>query len=624
MPAGRDIRVADFVIRGGMLYVGRGLVDAAGHGVEPALIDPTLPVDGARPDWTGETMDYWPSYSDMSPRARAAYLAWLAGGRSNPRAYIGYVFVYFYGLERRLLAEVPGTPDAAAGFHLLTGEVRRLLGIYRGNRSFAQYASSLLDCVAILDPTARWNGPPPEIPEWSHELPPELRLGLGQLVAAGRPLPADWALAWYTHHPETRVRTPAQRCPDEFRELFTARYRERFGDGLLVKPNKTRLSSRYFPASGGFDGEVRLENPALPDVGKLTGPVTKLQDLVEAVTDDLDPYSRQLGRHPGDTGSPAAVALLPQGVSFRADERTERFWSWAARGIDGNDRSVVAAQELIEHWPTGTGKLATADAVAVAQLLEKRGLGIEPDVRFGGAVLRPASSVVLFRRGEQPVSAPGPHYGTALAIINLGTLVAAADGTVTEPERAALRDLAFSGLDLSADERIRLDAHAALVLTKPPTASALRRRLSVLPDERRADVGRLLTTIAAADGRVTPDEVRTMEKLFRELGLDPNDVYSTLHATAVAAEPDELASVRLPGAAPAGRAIPAQPRRTATLRLDSARLARTRAESAAVAAELAEIFADESEPVPTPPPVAALETIAGLDPDFSNDAYAVL
>lgn len=106
VPAGRDVKVAGLAIRGGMLYLGRSMADAAGNGVEPALIDPTLPVDGARPDWTGETMDYWPSYSDISPRGRAAYLAWLAGGRSNPRAYIGYVFVYFYGLERRLLTEL--------------------------------------------------------------------------------------------------------------------------------------------------------------------------------------------------------------------------------------------------------------------------------------------------------------------------------------------------------------------------------------------------------------------------------------------------------------------------------------------------------------------------------------
>jgi hypothetical protein len=43
----------------------------------------------------------------------------------------------------------------------------------------------------------------------------------------------------------------------------------------------------------------------LPDVGKLTGPITKLRELVEGVTDNLDAYSRHLGRNPEDTSSPA-------------------------------------------------------------------------------------------------------------------------------------------------------------------------------------------------------------------------------------------------------------------------------------------------------------------------------
>ncbi len=115
-------------------------------------------------------MDYWPSYSDMSPRARAAYLAWLAGGRNNPRVYIGYVFVYFYGLERRLVTETSRNPENAVEYRRLTGEVRRLLEIYRGNHSFRQYATGLLDAATILDPAPRCDSPPPEVPEWGYEL----------------------------------------------------------------------------------------------------------------------------------------------------------------------------------------------------------------------------------------------------------------------------------------------------------------------------------------------------------------------------------------------------------------------------------------------------------------------
>src|SRR5688500_15342526 len=44
VPPGRDVTVAGYVIRGGMLYVGQGLSSITGLRVEPALIDPTLPV----------------------------------------------------------------------------------------------------------------------------------------------------------------------------------------------------------------------------------------------------------------------------------------------------------------------------------------------------------------------------------------------------------------------------------------------------------------------------------------------------------------------------------------------------------------------------------------------------
>ena len=597
-----------------MLYVGSGMPDAAGVGNEPALIDPALPVDVRNPDWQGESMGYWPCYSDISPRARAAYLAWLAGNRANPNAYIGYVFLYFYGLERRLLTETPHLDEPGAEQAALVAEIRRLLEIYGSNRSFGSYANELLNAVELLDTTIRYDRAAPPVTEWSHELPMNLRIGLAQLAAAGRPIPADWALSWYGHHPDTYLRTPAVRCPNEFLELFTKRYRARFGDGMIIKPNKPRISIGYYAASSGFHGHVELQNSALPDAAKLTGPITKLRDLIEGVTSDLEPYSRYLGRNPDGAGSPAAIALLPDGVTHKPSPETEALWSWAAQNIDEAGRGVVPAQELISRWPTKTGKFAKADAVAVAQLLEQRGLGIEPDVRFGGNTPTPTSSIVLFRRAASPVTAPGADYAAALVLINLGMLVAAADGTVSEPERRALRELAIDELDLSADERLRLDAHAALVLTKPPTPAVLRRRLESLSTSRKAAVGHLLTTIAAADGQVTPDEVRTLERLFTTLGLDPGDVYGTLHAAATST--DDLTRAEIPGERRAGRKIPAAPAGrtgTATLTLDPERLARTRAQSALVAAELAEIFAEDEPAMTPPPPPAELASVAGLD-----------
>ena len=102
VPPDQARKIAGYEIPGGMIYVGKSLPPVGGwQDVEPALINPSLPVARRKPDVAGESMGYWPSYSEISPQAHAAYLSWLAGGRSDPGAYIGYVFLFFYGLERR-------------------------------------------------------------------------------------------------------------------------------------------------------------------------------------------------------------------------------------------------------------------------------------------------------------------------------------------------------------------------------------------------------------------------------------------------------------------------------------------------------------------------------------------
>ena len=83
LPAGEIVQVDGRSIAGGMVYVGSGVPSLSGYDVEPCLIDPSLSVHWESPDWAGETMNYWPAYDKMNPRARAAFLTWLADGRRN-------------------------------------------------------------------------------------------------------------------------------------------------------------------------------------------------------------------------------------------------------------------------------------------------------------------------------------------------------------------------------------------------------------------------------------------------------------------------------------------------------------------------------------------------------------
>jgi hypothetical protein len=163
----------------------------------------------------------------------------LATGRSEPETYIGYVFLFFYGLERRLFVDGSKGIVCEKERVAIVNEVKRLLKIYN-NRSFRGYATNFLGMEWVL----YQNDKP--IPDYINfddrycEKP--FHLLLAKYVAAGKPIPTNIAIQWLNLHPEFRLRTPARRCSKEFRNLFFRRYKIKYGDGLVIKPNKTRLN----------------------------------------------------------------------------------------------------------------------------------------------------------------------------------------------------------------------------------------------------------------------------------------------------------------------------------------------------------------------------------------------
>jgi hypothetical protein len=77
-----------------MLYLGHNLPAVNRGTVEPALIDPALPINSAAANCRVRMLNYWSNYSYADPSARASYLQWLANGRDDPEADIGYVFLF--------------------------------------------------------------------------------------------------------------------------------------------------------------------------------------------------------------------------------------------------------------------------------------------------------------------------------------------------------------------------------------------------------------------------------------------------------------------------------------------------------------------------------------------------
>lgn len=602
VPLGETVTVQGLELPGGF-YLGEGLVAVEPMlGTDPALINPLLPVDLHRPDLGGQHMGYWPSYSDIPPASRGAYLRWLEAGRVGG-AYIGYVFLFFYGIERRVIFDATTSRSAEEEIPALLAEVDRLLALYGDNRSFQGYANDFLATARLVGGPKQVSDLTPPRTRVGWEIPLDVKLAVGALAAADKPIPAEWALAWALTSPEIFPRTPATRCPDEFAQLFVIRYAEAHGDGLRIEPNKTKLRLEYRPASASFGDAVELDSGGLPDVTCLAGPTKELATMVTAVTDELDAYSRYVGRH-DDRDSVRALALLPPTI---ARERLPEPALVAALPAEGHQ--VVAAADVAAILGTPTPpKLPKRDATVVASLLETQGVGLEPDVRVGTSNFSHFRHAVLWR-DDEALAPTGDGFAAATVLLHLGVTVSASDGQVTAVEEQHLESGLEGAFDLPPPGRRRLRAHLRWLLAEQPGIAGVKARLASIDTTQRELIARYLLAVAGADGHVTAKEVDSLRKLYGLLGLDPESVHGDLHDMASSSASSSPTPVVTADPDLGDFALPSE------VLLDQRRLAEVMSSTEQVANVLTAVFVDD-EPAETPPEPDDDEepgAVAGLD-----------
>jgi len=292
---------------------------------------------------------------------------------------------------------------------------------------------------------------------------------------------------------------------------------------------------------------------------------------------------------------------------------------------------VVPGSELLALWPGADDRLPKAEAVALSQLLEKLGHGVEPDVRFGGPALTRGKPVVIYRLPPAGLVAPTAAYTAGCVLLNLLVAVAGADGGINEVEQSHLEEHLERSLGLGEAEVPRLRAHLRWLVAASPGLTGVKKRLEGVPDAMRGRIAAFLVSVAGADGRLDPSEVRTLQRIYRLLGRDEEDVFEALHdleAPSVAGNDGPV--VRVAGVEEVGVAIPPPPEKASpTIRLDMGRVKAKLAETATVSALLADVFTDDVEAARNDAPTAPRSTsrvveevthdvIAGLDERHSE------
>lgn len=610
LSAGESIEVAGENIPIGLIYVGEDKNRRNGPS-EPSLINPKLKVARGIVDISERLTSYWPSYDSISPEARRAYLQWLSRGRKAPHANIGYVFLFFYGLERRVFVDAKTDQAAAGDIPIIIAEVERLLSIYGKNNSFNNYASRFVDFLRQGQILARryQKAPPAPLP-YGYEMPVELRIGLGQLAADKQPMPADWALAWVLSDHNVGKRTPVTRCKEAFAQLFCMRYEERYGAGMVLPQNKTRLRLQYNTASAGLPPQELDGLSGIPDVTATSAARKKLQQLVDECTVQLEPYSRYLGRNPDTPDALEGLLQLPVNLW----PPTARTALAELKQRIGDGMVVMSFGELAGRLQSA-GSLSREKVLTLARALEFLHIGIEPDVLTGSRTPKSEDNVALFAtQADDGDLRSSPAYSAASVTLDLACAVAAADGDTSPQEIMLLSQHIDSWSHLSGAHRKRLKAHLRLQLNQPPTLQSLKKKLEPLAEPAKRVVAAFLAHLAQVDGEVSPAEVKLLERVYKTLQLDPQSLYSDLHvASSGSSVGSSQTTPSIPGASPS--------KPVGGFALDQERIAQLQRETEQVSALLAQVFVDdkpaEPDDVVVEETVEDTSSICGLDADHS-------
>lgn len=546
-----------------------------------------------------EPLPYWPTYAGASPAQRAVFLDWHATGRGDPEIAIGYVFIHFYGLERRVLAD-------GRDHEIVLAELKRLLAIYgASSRSFRGYATSLMAFLAL--PAL---GTLSEYAVYAHlgEIADDNPIALAGLLAwfhtHARPLPPSGAILVAESMEGAKRGTVVKRARAELTNLFTIRYRERFGDGMRLDASKRPEVIAYHPGSPTLLSAARQIRISVPHV---LGKPSQFNPLVELWNDcvgDLKKLSFTR-RDDGPSGPLTREAWLALPPELRADYDHPDQDAW--------DEAIKTAARIGTLHLISAGRLAALAGIEVdervtgarlrkaVEAAAALGYAVEPDARVAAKTV-PVSAEIAVWRTKATDAPDATLWKSVHTMLSLTLSVALADGEVAEEEGRSVDGLIEDLFALDDGMRARVAALRAILTRQPARATTIAKKLKETHGPGAlAKIGRVLVAVAAVDGVIVDKEHKSLKSLYKTMGLAATELAAAIAASGARLATDAPVQVKPAHSGAVGEAIPQPPEAPAPT-LDAPAIAAILAETREVALLLSAVLDDDDDEAPRDKP----------------------
>lgn len=503
-----DLTIDSYVIKNAMTYYNNSQ-----YRVEtPACIPNKLSIGREVYEEKG-TLGYWPSYSEITPNQRANYLNWMQKGRRTELNDVGYIFIFFYGLEYRLLIQKKDK-------EIILKETRRLLDLYGHlSGSLTGYFGNFIFFNTIKDNINNLSLDTIKSFETIASLEKYNAVKLAWFYLKNIPLTAEEAISVVKDNNESNSKSiVVKRIPELLEKLFIHKYNQKYPEGMLLKVAKRDFDFNYHSASSGLYNEyikmpnvlginsqfsycVKIWNESIEELKKASTVFYKGNSIDSmAVYSELPEQLKEIRQHP-----------LTKEVS-NLIESAENMEIYKIIGI--SDMAKILEMD------NSVDKLTLNQSKEISILCKDFGYLVEPDANITNKVYKVDDKIALFKvNGPESLSS----YNIYSLILELGVAVANADGNIDKKEIDHIMNLLEDNFALSSHEKIRINALKNVLVRQTPSINGLGKRLKSSLDENKIKtVAEFVVGISAIDGNIDKTEIKAMKTLFKAMELETN------------------------------------------------------------------------------------------------------
>lgn len=536
IPAGKPISVGPYTITNGLVYLATGKPPRNNFGYgeenEASAIYPTLPI-GNGFDLEGQTFSYWPAYSRIPPDARNTYLKWLSEGAKDPTIATGYVFIYFYGLERRLVVDCQDETIANRDRDVVLAEVLRLKQIYdETSGSFRGYSSRLLEWMNMDKAIQSVEQGKDILINEAIENDSIASLKISGVLKSKGFLSAEETLLWFrNYHPgvgrKYLIRNNFEIVLKGFEPIFNKDY----PSGLRPTRKSEFLELSYRAATAGLYRIKRLAEWPDPKSCFDTRVLLPLLKSLNELLDEVAPHIRALQNGNLEKSPVSVIAKSPRFLwSESVNKISEKTTDLIQRSINGETHfGLVSIQELMNVLEYKTEKFNKKDQKILIEVIRNIGYFADPDPDVFDFILTPKDMLILTNQKYVPVQS-NVNFKMAVLTLKLCSAASWIDGKVSAQELNFIRTKILPSLKLNDDQKERLLLYVDWLLAYDHQLNNFKRLVGKLSKPKKKNIASLMVAIVAIDGNVDPKEVEFLEKIYKGFDLDKDSLYSDLHS----------------------------------------------------------------------------------------------